>query len=356
MTDAKLPRLAHLHRMTDAGGLIRSAQGDVPDRSGGYDALQNAEALRLCASVSDTVEGTAWRELADRYYACLSRGRTDEGRLRHHADAEGRWSDPADDDLVQSRLARALSAVIGSELPVEMRLSASAWWNVLIDRGRRTRSPRGAADWIIAIAGLPQAHPGRDLSCLAALARWLVEDCHYPMRCPEWEWFEPIWQPAAACIPEALWHAHDVLGEPRFEKVADVATQFVIDQLFEDGLFLPVGDCGQWHRRADRPVFDQLPAEACSVVELLCTAQSVGGRMGYGSFAEFAHRWFTGNNVRGISMIDPTSGGCCDAIRVNGPDGNQGGGALVASLLAEAAMSNRPVIIEERTVHAAYVG
>jgi len=275
MIELGAPRLEHLRRVTDARALMQAARGDCPDRFAGYDAIDNADALRLCALGSDSVQEDTFQRLAGVYYGFLSRGRREDGGVSHFRDAKGRWRDGGDDALVQSVLARALAAVLVSELPIQTRLSAADWWADLIKHADRVRSPRAAANWLLAFGQLHSADPGRDLDRAQALARWLVEDCYYPSRSSDWEWFEPWWTPRAACIPAGLWSISELLGQRRLRKVAQATTQFVIDHLFEDGLLLPVGHRGGWSRSAGKPVFDQLPAETCGIVELLCTAERV---------------------------------------------------------------------------------
>ena len=57
-------RFEHLRRLTDPRGLLTAATGDFPDRSRGYASIENADALRLCATVSDRVESDACQTLA----------------------------------------------------------------------------------------------------------------------------------------------------------------------------------------------------------------------------------------------------------------------------------------------------
>ena len=355
MTKLTPPRLEHLRRMTDARGLMRAARGDCPDRFAGYDAVDNADALRLCALGSESIEADALHVLARTYDAFLSRGRCQDGRVHHACDAKGRWTDNGDDSLVQSRVARALAAVIVSELPIRMRLSAARWWRELITCADKAWSPRAAANWLIAFGQLRAADPGRDLDRAEALARWLVEDCFYPTRSSDWEWFEPRWAPSAAIIPAGLWSAYELLSERRFASVARVTTHFAIDHLFEDGLFLPVGSGGGWSTSVSKAIFDQAPAETCSVVELLCVAERVTGLSSYGQFAGYAARWFEGNNVKGASLIDLDSGGCRDALTADGIHPDQGSSAIVSYLLTHAALSDRTVIVEEPPVYAAAI-
>lgn len=342
------PRFDHLRRLTDSQGLLQVARGDVPDRFSGYSSVENAAALRLCAVGSETVESEVSHLLAKTYYGFLSRGRRYDSGVRHHCDSTGGWTMRSDDGLVQSHVARALSAVIVSELPIRIRLSASDWWRMLLEeQAPRAQHPLMAANWLIAIGQLRAADPGRDLERVESIAHWLLEDLYYPNRANGWEWYDSSWSPLAATIPTGLWYAYHCLGERRIFRVAQAMTQFVVDSLFHDDTLRPVGSQGTWSRGSEKPAYNQMPAEVCSIVELLCTAERISGTMSYGDYAELAARWFEGRNTKQVSMIDPTSGGCYNSLTENGPECNQGATAMLSCLLAHAALSARPVRVEE---------
>jgi len=343
--------LDHVRRLTDPRGLIRSALGDCPDRTAGYDTLDNADALRLCATASDTVDADKLHALAKTYYAYITRARRPDGGVHHGCDALGKWHDNRGDRFIQSRLARALSAVIVSELPIQMRLSAAQWWRELLVHADQARTPVAAANWLMAMSQLKSADPGRDIDRAAAMATWLLEDCYYAMRSSDWEWFAPRWTPTAACIPAGLWSAYAMLGQTQFARVARTTMQFLIDNLFEDGLLLPVGSRGGWHRHNSKAMFDQCPSEVCSIVDSLAVAAQVAESPEYHRYADYAARWFTGNNIRGENMLDAETGGCYRALRAEGTDRNQTASATVACLLAHAALNHPATIIEETTVY-----
>lgn len=339
MTRQIPPRLDHLRRLTDGRGLIHSAPGGFPDRFGGYDTIDNADALRLCAIGSNSLDASVFQSLAEIYFRYLTRARTEGGCVHHHGDARGRWTADGDDMLVQSRLARALAQVIVSELSIKTRLAAADWWRELTEQNQAIYSPRAAANWLIAFETLNAADPGRNPHRAASLANWLVEDLHHVVRSSRWDWFETHWSPEAACIPHGLWCASAMLGEDRFARVARVTTQFVIEGLFENERFLPVGDQGGWSPTTERAPFDQSPAEACSTVELLFAAQRATGSEVYGRYARLAARWFDGNNLGGVEMVDPETGGCFDALTAEGPSPDQSATAAVAHLLTHAALA-----------------
>jgi len=347
------PRFDHLRRLTDAQGLLHAARGDVPDRFSGYDAVENAAALRLCALGSRTVESELSGLLAKTYFGFLSRGRRYDSGVQHHCDSGGGWTSRGEDGLVQSELARALATVMVSELPIRIRLSASDWWRMLLDeQAPRVQSPRAAANWLIATGQLRAADPGRDLQRVEVLTRWLCEDFYHAHRADGWEWYEPQWSPLAAVVPTGLWHAYHCLGEQRVLRVAQAMTGFVIEHLFEEGQLRPVGTLGTWSRGAAKPAYDQVPAEVCRIVELLCTAERVSGVRSYGDHAELAARWFEGENSRQCAMIDSTTGGCHGSLTAEGPNPHQPAEAILAALLTHADLACRPPRVEEHEIAA----
>lgn len=344
------PRLEHLRRLTDSKGLLHAAMGDCPDRFRGYDSIDNADALRLCAQVSDAIRGELVHPLAKAYFEFLCRGRRDDGRVFHACDRRGVWSTGGDDPLVQSRLARALASVMVSELPIAMRLKAANWWRELLPQADNARSPRAAANWLIAIAQLHLADPGRDLERARTLANRLVDECYATARSSEWEWFGPNWELTAACIPEGLWHAGSLLHEPRFTAVAEITTAFLLSEWFEQDMLVLPGS-GGLKAGFRKGLCDQRPSDATAVVELLSSAEAISGKPDYGQFAESAARWFAGHNLAGVSLVDAVTGGCHDALTPDGLHPDQGGTAVVAYLLTQAARALRAARLAEPPVY-----
>ncbi|MEP0841750.1 MAG: hypothetical protein HRF43_03455 [Phycisphaerae bacterium] len=345
------PRIEHLRRMTDSKGLIHAAMGDCPDRFSGYRALDNADALRLCAQVSDAVQGERVLPLARVYFDYLWRSRSGDGRVHHACDARGQWSSRQDDALVQSRLARALAAVIVSELPIGLRLKAADWWRELLVHAGRVHHAQSAANWLIAIGQLGAADPGRDLQRARRLADWLVEECYRRIRRDGWEWFEPAWTSGGACIPQGLWHASAMLDEPAYARIAEESTRFLVEHFFEGDLLVPPGVGGSWSRTSSKPLHDQLPSDAAAMTELLCAAERIGAWADAGRLAELAARWFAGNNEQGAVLIDTGTGACADRLGPAGAASDRGGSAAVAYLLAEAARAVRAAQAAEPPVY-----
>lgn len=372
------PRLEHLRRLTDSRGLLHAAIGDCPDRFAGYDALDNADALRLCAQVSHAVAGDQVHTLARTFFECLRRARRDDGRVYLVCDVRGIWSNGVvdlprvgggltgpfawegrrgmDDALIQSRLARALAAVIVSELPIAIRLTAADWWRELIPHADEARSAQAAANWLIAIGQLHAADPGRDLDRAQRLADWLTDECYATYARPGWNWFMPQWEIGAACIAEGMWHAGEMLDQPRYTAIAEASTRFLMAELFKGHRLDLPGTGGEWPAASAGGRYAQSPLDVAALVELLCTAERISGDHDYGDYAERAARWFSGGNRQAVSLVDPSTGGCHDLLTAAGVHPNQGAPAIVAYLLTENARAARASMLAEPPVYVIPVG
>jgi len=341
--------LAHLQRLTDPRGLLRSAVGDCPDRFSGYDTVDNAEGLRLCALASDSLDHGRLPILAKTCFGYLSRGQRQDFGVYPRCDATGAWFDDGRDDaVVQSRVARALAAVTRSRLPAPIRAAAAEWWTLLLEEhGDTAWTPVAVGNWLVAIESRGERDPAGGLDLVESMAHWLVEDCYYAVRAEGWEWAEAQWTPGAAVIPHGLWCAYRLTGENRLARVAETMTQFLTRALIRRDMLHPVGTRGGWLPGRDPAAFDQTPAEVASMVELLCAAERISGQENYGRQAGLSAEWFRGRNAAGAPMVDPETGGCRDLLTPTGPSPHQGASACLAFLITQLALARRPAVASE---------
>ena len=59
-----------------------------------------------------------------------------------------------------------------------------------------------------------------------------------------------------------------------------------------------------------------------------------GRRVAWTERARRAFHWFMGENVLGIPMYDPSTGACCDGLRPDGVNENQGAESTLSFLCA----------------------
>ncbi len=345
-------RTSHLRRLTDRVGLLKGGEFGEADQFAGYDTLDNGLALRLSTrlfgmGVHD--DASAW---AMTYLQFLLQSYRGEAVLLAHREALGTWTEEALSSRDVAHVARALAVASNSDLPSAARSRADALWGKVVPDLSSIRCPRAAATWLMAIAERPPAEQRKLEHAVEQLASWIVEDCYYALRTSDWEWFDERWQPGDACLPHGLWAAYTILGEQRYARVAEITTRFLMDQLFEDGLLVPVGTQGGWPRHCSKVVFDQVPTDVTAIVEMLACAYDVTGEADYAEHARFAHAWYTGNNVKGITMLDETTDGVYDLLTVNGHASSQSATATVSFLLSAVALRGvyKPRVVDVGTV------
>ena len=342
------PEWQVLNRWLDQRGVMTSSSEtrNLPWRT--YRTMHNADVLRWCATTSHLSDNfEAIESIAGQCLAFLIKARRADGCVHHVVDGNGAMCSDENDAIVQAHVARALAALSVSELPHAMTQPARDWWRQYADLPQGPLSPDVAAEWLLALCPLAEQEGNWVRDKVRRLSAYLLDECFYPVRTSDWEWFEDRWRPGAALIPAALWAACEVCEHKRLTSVAQVTTRFVVDNVFEEGLLLPIGTQGSWSRTSAKPIFQQVTPEAASIVELLCTAQRASLRPTYGEFAEYAIRWFSGNNLRGERMVDEATGLCARGISEAGVDRYPSVTATVACMNAHATFMQQAVVIED---------
>ncbi len=342
-------RMRHLRRLTDRVGVLSRGEYDGPDRFAGYDTVDNGLALRLATrlfglGVHD--DASAWASIYLQFLLQAYRSR--EG-FSAHREALGTWSPNVLPPRDLAEVARGLAVASNSDLPAIARGRADTLWNNTLPDFSAIRCPRAAATWLIAIGERPPAEQRKIEDVADRLATWIVEDCYYAVRAGDWEWFDDRVLSGDACVPHGLWAAHAILGEQRYARVAAVMTGFWMEHLFDEDRFMPVGTRNGWPRHGNKAVFDQLPLDIMRTVELLACAYDITGSGEYAERAACAHRWFTGNNVGNVCMLDDTTDGVYDVLTAEGHGPGQGATALVSFLLSAVAVRS---VHSTRVAHA----
>ena len=80
----------------------------------------------------------------------------------------------------------------------------------------------------------------------------------------------------------------------------------------ENGIYVPIGNDGWYHRGGPRARYAQQPLEACAMVDAELAAFDLTGDAAHFAAAELALEWYYGKNSRGIAMAH--GGGCYDGL------------------------------------------
>lgn len=319
--------------LTDDVGIIQHAQESVPDRSTGYCTDDVARGLIVALMRLQLVaDEPAALRLASTYLAFLYNAHLADGRFHNFMSYGRAWLDEVG---TQDSCGRAMWS-----LGYAARFAPRESWRrvsaQLLDRALSNvdwlEFPRAQAYAILGIVHAlhADATPARTQalqSLVSSLVAWYERE-----RRDDWEWFEPTMTYDNARLPEALLRAGRALHDPRLLEIGRSTLQFLEGTVFEDGIFVPIGNDGWYRRGGPRARFAQQPLEATAMLHAELAA--------FDAFADPAHRaaagiavaWYYGKNLLGTVMAH--GGGCYDGLEADGPNRNMGAESTLAYLAA----------------------
>ncbi len=336
----QLPRLRldHLVRMTDGTGLIQHATFVVPKLDEGYCTDDNARALLLTVSLENAgMDSSEVRRLASTYAAFLGYALDPQThRFHNFMSFDRRWLDTGRPDDAHGRAVHALGAVAGRSQLFGLRQWATRLFSDAALTVLATEHPR---EWAFALLGVHDYF--RRLHGDSAIERLRTEltarlvalfDQHASN---DWRWPTNQLTYDNAVLPHALILGGRFGGNPRALDLGLEALGWLCKvQQSESGQFRPIGSNGFYVRGDRRAQFDQQPLEAQATIAACAEACAATGNSYWLGEARRAFDWFLGRNDLGLSIYDPTTGGCRDGLALDRVNENQGAESTVAYLLS----------------------
>ncbi|MBX6395911.1 MAG: glycosyl transferase, partial [Alicyclobacillaceae bacterium] len=189
-----------------------------------------------------------------------------------------------------------------------------------------------------ALLGLCAAWDGEGLADrLRPLIELLVERlvaAYYRHRGHDWHWFDDAMTYSNGVLPAALLRGAMITGSEEARRIAVDALDFLTESLIVSNRLEIVGNEGWYPKGGRRALYDQQPVDAGAMVLAYTTAWTLLGRPQDRDGAVISFRWFTGQNVEGIPLYDPDTGGCKDGLQRGTANGNQGAESVIAYLLS----------------------
>ena len=359
---AELPEFewSHVQRMTDGTGMLQHAIFSVPRYSDGYCLDDNARALLLTALVEEagTEDKVAVRALASKYLAFVSHAfDAEHACFRNMMSYSREWLEERGSDDSHGRALWALGTVIGrAGDPGRQSLAGQLFHGVLPTVVTMT-SPRAWAYSLLGIDEYLRAFQG-DTSVQAVrthLAQRLLS-IYRQTSTREWPWFEDRVTYANARLSQALIVSGARMDDDDMTACGEQSLNWLVSiQSSKSGFFSPIGSNGFYVRGGAKAQFDQQPIEASGMVSACLAAYRVTGAELWRSHAEWAFRWFLGENELHRMTYDAGTGGCLDGLHADRANDNQGAEATLSFLIALCEMrtiqqsnSVRPVAAENR--------
>jgi len=155
----------------------------------------------------------------------------------------------------------------------------------------------------------------------------------------DWQWFEKYLTYSNGVMPEALLMGYLVTKDDRYLTVGKTTLDFLINVSLVNGIYMPVGQDGWYHRRGKRYHFDQQPEEVKAMVYALRAGFLVIGDEKYSKLMRQVFNWFLGENSLNQVVYDRTTGGCYDGVGRTAINLNQGAESTVSYLMARLAFA-----------------
>lgn len=324
-----MPNYKHFINMTDQFAMLQFSQKDLPDLNSGYTLDDNARALMVSLYMGEN--GYPYASLFTRYLM-QSQGLNDSwcnlfqhGQFSHSFDSE--------DSVGRAVLACSLATTCPWS---DIACCCNGMLQRVIPRLASFASPRGIAYCLTGLckgsfAFLPEAYIHELIHVLSAKLLNMYEVKHSP----DWKWFEDRLTYCNGIIPQALFAVYIFNGDKKCLKAAHDSLGFLTEILFAKGYLNIVGNEGWYLRGGNMPVWDQQPVDAASIIFACHEAYQAIGRKEYLDLVHTGYKWYHGSNIHGLSLYNPKTGGCFDALTRQGVNLNQGAEAILSLLLSD---------------------
>jgi glycosyltransferase involved in cell wall biosynthesis len=333
-----VPRLDHLHILSDDTGIIQHARFAVPNRDFGYCADDNARALIVALMAQQAVPNQASLALlASRYLSFLQHAFNPEsGRFRNFMGFDRHWQELIGSEDSHGRALWGLGQTVLDCEAKGMVSAAVVLFEQALPAVYELTSTRSWAFSLIGIDAFLRRFPGASEAKRAR--RELADRLFRRLQnhaAPNWPWPEDTVTYANGVIPQALIAAGRETGRSEMVDAALKSLRWLVDvQTDAKGNFVPVGSNG-WFKRGSVPArYDQQPTEAQHMVDALLEAHQVTSDGTWLDDARRCYEWFLGRNDLQQPLADLATGGCQDGLRADGLNHNQGAESTLAWLHA----------------------
>lgn len=333
ITEVPEPSLDHLKKLTDDTGIYQHAQITIPNRDYGYCTDDNARAVIAAAKYHAQYADSDAIRLFDIYLSFICHAQNSDGTIRNLMSFDRQWMD---DELCHDALGRALWA-FGTAIATPPSPSYLSIIKDCFDKSAEHVSslwPRGMAYSIFGMADYLRQFPGAsDIKRLLATAADKLVSLYEINSGTDWHWFEDTMTYDNAVLPQALFVAFSVLEEEKYLDIARQSCKFLLANTFNGSHFSFIG-CNGWYKRGGQKAnFDQQPIEAASTVMMLRAAFEATRQDRFLTLARKAFDWFLGENDLHIPVYDFRTKGCCDGLKPEGVNLNQGAESTLSFLL-----------------------
>ena len=330
-----LPKVnfSHIQNLTDDTGIIQHAIFNVPNRKEGYCLDDNARALLLSVlACKHQPDDKVQLKLLNVYLSFIHYMQTDNGEFKNFMSYTKAATEERGSEDSFGRTIMALGFLMNEGPSNMLRKTGAGIFSKAYCHIDNLVSIRGIANAVIGVCQFVKYNYPDDIKrgLVIKLSDKMVS-MYKANKSDDWHWFEPVLAYDNAILPLALLNAYEITGDESYLNIAFEAMDFLESKVFHDGMLSPVGNNG-WYKRGEKTHarFDQQGIDAMAMVLYYQQAVRITRDENYLSHMYISYQWFLGKNDLGISLYDPSTGGCADGLHSKEINLNQGAESTLA--------------------------
>lgn len=327
-SEKELGFIDYMYTLTDDVGIFQHSIYGVPDPGKGYTSDDNSRALILAVMLFESFGKKRFLRLVCKYLAFLLNAQNDDGSFRNFMNYNREFIEEKGSEDCLGRCLWALGRTISSSaIPENIKKTCWHMYNKVLENWPMLDSPRAKAYTIIGLSYLKQT---ADItSHIDALSMALVSQ-YKKYSDSDWHWFEDSMTYGNAILPWSLIKAYGILKKEALLETGQESMDFLGRQTLTSTFFKPIGCNGWLTKGGNAAEYDEQPIEACETFLLYLDYYELAGDDKYLDNAVKCFCWYTGQNSKGLSMMDEDTGACYDGLNENGLNFNQGSESIVS--------------------------
>ena len=341
-TVAQLPgtNFAHIESLTDTtGGSSGMCCRPVLTGKEGYFTEDNARALLLAvwAGKNGKNKAAMAQRLLPVYLAFIQSMQTEDGYFRNFLNYTRTGTEERSSEDTFGRTLMALGFLV-NEGPTHLLVRTGLGVFVkAYEHVSKLSSLRGIANALIGICQvIKYNYPDDGRQDMVIRLSDKLTEIYRSNRRDDWHWFEPTLTCDNAILPLALLNAYEITQHDEYMEVAFESMHFLESKVLHNGVLQPIGNQGWGQRPAG---IDQRCIDVMAMVLFYQQAYRITREQPYLDRMYQSYQWFLGINDLGMSLYDPSTGGCADGFRAKGSHFSQGAESTLAYWISHVTVS-----------------
>jgi len=331
--------LDHIERMTDDTGIIQHARYGIPNLKKGYCVDDNSRALLMLTMAYRQNRNKSILKLMPVYLSFIDYMQLSNGDFRNFLSFNRQFLDEHGSEDSFGRTVWALGYLIRFSPNDSFKQLGKDIFFKSVQHFSTIKTIRGAADTILGIYNYLKNVPGDEgmINEMNKLVKIIVES--YKEHANEnWKWFEANMTYDNAIIPLSLFVAYEITNDAEVYKIANEAAEFLESKTMQRGFLMPIGNDGWLQEGSEVPEYDQQSIDVMAMVLMYFQLFYLTKEHIYMEKMFNCYLWFHGKNILRLPLYDHETKGCCDGLKKEGLNRNQGAESTLSYLISHLAI------------------